>query len=220
MNRSHFAALSFSVLTLAASAGQVRAQDVHPKPTLGILAGIDLATISGSAVSNAGSRTGLSIGGFATFHVTNQFGIEPELLFTQRGASESSNGTDLTLKLDYIDVPVLARWDVSLTNSNVRPFFLAGPTFSFQISCDAEESGTSGSASTSCDNLNNQTEGGFSKKSFDTGATLGAGVGFPVDKNKKTNLSFSIRYNLGLIDVFDNTDAKNRTWSFMAGLTF
>ncbi len=166
----------------AASAGQVRAQAVHPKPTLGILAGIDLATLGGSNVSNAGSRTGVSIGGFATFHVTNQFGIEPELLFTQRGAHESSDGDDITLKLDYIDIPVLARFDVPMTNSTLRPFFLAGPTFSFQVSCDAEESGEGGSISSSCDNLNNQTGGGFSKKSFDTGATLGAGIGFPVDK--------------------------------------
>lgn len=218
MNRCHFAALSFSVLTFAASAGQVRAQAMHPKPTLGVLAGLDLATLGGSDVSNAGSRTGLSIGGFATFHVTNEFGIEPELLFTQRGAHESSGGSDITLKLDYIDVPVLARYDLHLQNSTVRPFFLAGPTFSFQISCDAEASGDGSSVSESCDDLNNQTEGAFSKKSFDTGATLGAGVGFPVDK--KMNLSFSVRYTHGLIDTFDNADAKNRTWSFMAGLTF
>lgn len=218
MNRCHFAALSFTVLTLAASAAPVSAQVVAKKPTLGVLAGIDLATLGGSDVSDAGSRTGLSIGGFATFHVTNEFGIEPELLFTQRGAKESSDGSDVTVKLDYIDIPVLARYDLHLQNSTVRPFFLAGPTFSFQVSCDAEESGEGGSISASCDALNNEEEGGFSKKSFDTGATLGAGIGFPVDKTM--NLSFSVRYTHGLIDTFDNVDAKNRTWAFMAGLTF
>jgi opacity protein-like surface antigen len=218
MNRCHIAALSLSVLTLAASAGQASAQAVAKKPTLGILAGIDLATLGGSDVSDAGSRTGLSIGGFATFHVTKEFGIEPELLFTQRGAKESSDGTDLTLKLNYIDIPVLARYDVTLPNSTARPFFLAGPTFSFQVSCDAEESGDGSSVSTSCDDLNQQSEGSLSKKSFDAGATLGAGVAFPVDK--KMDLSISVRYTHGLIDTFDNADAKNRTWSFMAGLTF
>ncbi len=34
------------------------------------------------------------------------------------------------------------------------------------------------------------------------------------------NLSISVRYTHGLIDTFDNVDAKNRTWAFMAGLTF
>jgi opacity protein-like surface antigen len=218
MNRCHIAALSLSVLTLAASAGQASAQAVGKKPTLGVLAGLDLATLGGSDVSDAGSRTGLSIGGFATFHVTKEFGIEPELLFTQRGAKESGGGSDLTLKLDYIDIPVLARYDVTLPNSAARPFFLAGPTFSFQVSCDAEESGEGGSISASCDAVNQQNEGSLSKKSFDTGATLGAGVAFPVDK--KMDLSFSVRYTHGLIDTFDNADAKNRTWSFMAGLTF
>ncbi|MGH7647637.1 MAG: hypothetical protein ACREND_05935 [Gemmatimonadaceae bacterium] len=49
-------------------------------------------------------------------------------------------------------------------------------------------------------------------------ASLGAGVAFRVDK--KMDLSISVRYTHGLIDTFDNVDAKNRTWSFMAGLTF
>lgn len=217
MNRSYLAALSLSMLAVAAAA-PVNSQAVSPpKPTFGVLAGIDFATLGGSDVQNAGTRTGLTIGGSATFHIDNRFGIEPELLFSQKGASETSGGSKLTLKMNYIEVPVLARYDLP-TTGQVHPFFLAGPTMSFQTTCDAEVSSGSSSASASCDDINQQSGGGFSKKTFDVGGTLGAGVMFPA--GKKMNLSIGLRYNLGFVDTFDNTDAKNRVWSLLAGLTF
>lgn len=215
MLRRHLAALSLSTLAVTAAAGHVSAQAPLPKPSFGVLAGVDLATLGGSDVSGAGSRTGLTAGVFATFHVAKGFGIEPELLFSQKGAHETFDGGDVTLKLDYVEIPVLARFDVS-TGGMVRPFFLAGPTASFQVSCNAEESDGSSSMSASCDDINNES-GGFSKKSFDVGATAGAGVTFPAGAMK---LSVGVRYTHGLIDAFENADAKNRVWSFVAGLTF
>ena len=216
MNRT-LAAVSLALLTAAAATGAHAQGMTAPKPTFGVLAGINVATLGGSDAQNAGSRTGLAIGGSATFHITNQFGIEPELLFSQKGASETINATQATLKLDYIEIPVLARYDVS-TRGPAHPFFLAGPALAFEVSCNAEVSNGGQSASESCDNLNQQLEGGLSKKSFDFGGQLGAGVVFPA--GKKMNLSVSVRYTLGFVDTFDNADAKNRNWSFLAGLTF
>ena len=217
MNRSYLAALSLCMLAVAAAA-PVHAQGMTaPKPTFGVLASIDFATLSGSDVQDAGTRTGLTIGGFATFHIDHRWGIEPELLFSQKGASEDFGGANGTLKMDYIDIPVLARYDLP-TKGQVHPFFLAGPTMSFQVSCNLEASQGSQSASESCDDANQQTEGSLSKKTFDVGATFGAGVVFPA--GKKMNLSVGLRYNLGLIDTFDNASAKNRTWALVAGLTF
>lgn len=217
MNRSHLAALSFSVLAVAAAA-PVRAQGMTaPKPTFGVLAGLDLATLGGSDFSGVGSRTGLTLGGYVTFHLDRRFGLEPELMFTQRGASEESGGDRVTLKMDYIDVPVLARWDVP-TSGQLHPFFLAGPTLSFEVSCNGEESQGGASVSASCDDINAASPGSLSKKSFDLGATLGGGIVFPA--GKKTNLSIGIRYTHGLVATFDGSDAKNRTWQFLAGLSF
>lgn len=217
MNRSYLAALSLSMLAVAATA-PVHAQGMTvPKPTFGVLAGIDFATLGGSDVQDAGSRTGLTIGGYATFHIDRRWGIEPELLFSQKGATETSGGDKLTLKMNYIEIPVLARFDLP-TTGQVHPFFLAGPTLSFQTTCDAEESSGSSSVSASCDDINQASPGSFSKKTFDLGTTFGAGVVFPA--GKKMNLSVGLRYTLGLIDTFDNADAKNRTWALVAGLAF
>lgn len=217
MNRSYLAALSLSMLAVAGAA-PVHAQGMTaPKPTFGVLAGIDFATLGGSDVQDAGSRTGLMIGGFATFHMNHRWGIEPELLFSQKGATEESGGDKVTLKMNYIEIPVLARFDLP-TTGQVHPFFLAGPTLSFQTTCDGEESSGGTTVSASCDDINQASPGSLPKKTFDLGATFGAGVVFPA--GKKMNLSVGLRYNLGLVDAFDNADAKNRTWALVAGLTF
>lgn len=217
MNRSYLAALSLSMLAVAGAA-PVHAQGMTaPKPTFGVLAGIDFATLGGSDVQDAGSRTGLTIGGFATFHMNHRWGIEPELLFSQKGATEESGGDKVTLKMNYIEIPVLARFDLP-TTGQVHPFFLTGPTLSFQTTCDGEESSGGTTVSASCDDINQASPGSLPKKTFDLGATFGAGVVFPA--GKKMNLSVGLRYNLGLVDTFDHADAKNRTWALVAGLTF
>jgi len=213
MNR-HLA-LSLALLTVAAAKTADAQGMTAPKPTFGVLAGLNVATAGGNDVQNAGSRTGLAIGGFATFHLANGFGIEPELLFSQKGASQSGGGETETFKLDYIEIPVLARYDVA-TRGPAHPYFLAGPALAFQVSCNLEATSDGESQSASCDDLADQFD--LHKKTFDFGGQIGAGVAFPA--GKKMNLSFSVRYTLGFTDVFDNVDAKNRNWSFLAGLTF
>jgi opacity protein-like surface antigen len=217
MNRRYLAALSLCMLAVVTAAPTHAQGMTAPKPTFGVLAGLDLATLGGSDFSGVGSRTGLTLGGYVTFHLDRRFGLEPELLFTQRGASEESDGDRVTIKMDYIDVPVLVRWDVP-TTGQLRPFFLAGPTLSFQVSCNGEESQGGASVSASCDDINQANPGSLSKKSVDIGATLGGGVTFPA--GRKTNLSLGIRYTHGLLATFDGSDAKNRTWQFLAGLSF
>lgn len=112
---------------------------------------------------------------------------------------------------NYIEIPVLARYDVKTTGP-AHPFFLAGPALAFQVSCNAEGASGGVSASASCDAAR------ISKKTCDLGGALGAGVAFPAGKT--THLSVSVRYELGFADTFDNSDSKNRAWSFLAGLTF
>jgi hypothetical protein len=54
-------------------------------------------------------------------------------------------------------------------------------------------------------------------KTFDFGATGGAGLDFPIGRR---NLMISARYTLGLIDVFDDGPGRNRTVTVLAGITF
>jgi hypothetical protein len=171
-----------------------------PHPTVGILAGVNLAKLSGNDVTDASNRTGFMGGLFVTFHVANGFGIEPEALFSMQGAKNSN--PDFTVKLDYVQVPVLLRYDVQ-THAPAHPYLMVGPSFGFKVQCKID----SGSASSDCKDFD------VTPKSFDMGGTAGAGVAFG-------KLSVSARYTMGFSKIADNFDAKNRVISVLAGLAF
>lgn len=202
-----FVMISAAALAVLAIGQTASAQMPTPKPTLGVLGGLNLATLNGSNVTDASNRTGLQAGLYLTLHMNHAWSIEPEALYTQQGAT--SQGA--TLKLNYIQVPVLLRWDVASHNP-VHPFFLAGPAAAFQIGCDA-----SGSISGSCDALNQQNPGSLDKKSFDVLGVAGAGLGFNFGA---TQMSLGARYNYGFSDAFQNADVKNRFFSILLGVTF
>jgi hypothetical protein len=189
---------------LLATVGAVsaQAQALNPKPTLGVIAGLNLAKVGGSDVSDVSNRTGLAAGLYATFHMHKGFGIEPEALFSMQGAK---SGTQ-TVKLNYIQVPVLARYDFP-SKSPAMPFLVAGPAFGFKAGCKVSD----GSESASC------SDAGMDTKSFDLGAAVGAGVGFRAGKN---TVSVQARYTHGFSDIVDGASVKNRDIGILAGISF
>jgi len=199
--------ISAAALALVAVSHTATAQLPTPKPTFGMLGGLNLATLGGSDVSGASNRTGFQAGLYLTLHMNSAWSIEPEALYTQQGTNMS--GTDL--KMNYLQVPVLLRWDVA-SGSPVHPFFLAGPAAAIQVGCDVSASGSS----LSCDNAAQAGEAP-AKKTFDMLGVAGAGLGFNVGV---TQMSVGARYTYGFSDTFENTDAKNRYFSILVGLTF
>ena len=210
--------LSVAALGLTAAIQSAAAQvPLVPKPSFGILGGINVATLKGNDVTDASNRTGFAGGVFLTLHVSPTFAIEPEALYSQQGAKASDGGDVGTVKLDYIQVPVLLRFDVPTSSTPIHPFFVLGPAASFQVKCDVAGTLNDEPFSGSCDDFNDQVEGGFKKKSFDWSAVGGAGVAFSLGA---TNLSVSARYNYGFSDTFEGSDIKNRYFSILAGLSF
>lgn len=187
-----------AVLAIAGVQSASAQAPLVPHPTVGILAGVNLAKVSGSDVSGISNRTGFLGGLYVTFHIANGFGIEPEALYSMQGAS----GSDFTLKLDYVQVPVLLRYDFP-THAPVHPFLMVGPSFGIKASCKV----TNGSSSGSC------ADAEISPKSFDMGGTAGAGVALG-------KLSVGARYTMGFSKIEDSADFKNRVFSVLAGLSF
>ena len=203
-----FVMVSAAALAIAAASHTATAQMPTPKPTIGVLGGLNLATLGGSDVSGVSNRTGFQAGMFLTLHMNHAWSIEPEALYTQEGAT--SQGA--TLQMNYLQVPVLLRWDV-MAHSPVHPFFVAGPAAAFQVGCNLSGSGQS----MSCDDLNQQSGGSFQKKSFDMLGVAGAGLGFNVGASQ---MSVGARYSYGFSDAFQGNDIKNRYFSILLGLTF
>ncbi|HEU6450059.1 MAG TPA: porin family protein [Gemmatimonadaceae bacterium] len=190
---------------------------VPKRPTIGVMAGVNLAKISGDGTDALDSRTGWLGGVFVTFHLTNTFGIQPEALYSQRGASaDAGSGFDATIKMDYIDIPVLLRYDIPVVGP-IRPFFVAGPAFGIQTKCVIAAEGDGVSASADCDQFDEDPEARIDNKSFDLSGVVGAGLDFRLGGH---TLMVGARYQHGFSDVVKDASAKSRTWSIVAGLGF
>jgi hypothetical protein len=206
MNRRSIVIASALLLTAGLSTASAQVGMV-PRTRVGILAGVNFANFSGSDANDAKSRTG-AIGGLSfDFHVAPHVGVEIDGLYSQQGAVEPGKGGDLTLKLDYVQVPVLLRYRFP-THTSVHPFLAVGPQVGFRVTCKV----SSGGDSADCSDFT-----GENAKSTDFSGTAAAGLGFGFGKNE---LSIQARYNMGFSKVFSDSDVKNKVFSVLAGLSF
>ncbi len=161
----------------------------------GIRAGLNFANFNDLEGDKPDSRTGIMVGGYLNFKVPmSPISIQPEVLYTQKGAEES--GT--TIKLDYLEVPVLAKF--SFAPGPATPHVYFGPYIGFVL--NSEISG--GGASVEIDNA--QT---------DFGGIVGAGLDINLGV---TELNAGVRYGFGLTDAFDGGQGKNGVLSIVAGI--
>ena len=191
----------------------IRAQTtVVPPARFGVTLGLNSATLSGDNEGETSRRTGVIGGAFAVIPTTSAFSVQPELLFSMKGAKVSEEGITGTLKLNYVEIPVLGRFDFS-ASSGVKPFVYAGPAISFNVSCSAEVSGSGINIKTDCED----EDTGESVKKVDYSGVIGGGLAFDVSGRTFT---IGARYTHGFASIGDNGDAKNRTISLLASLEF
>jgi hypothetical protein len=106
----------------------------------GIKGGVNFATLSlDQEISpDFEYRIGLVAGGFFTFPLGEQFDVQPEALFTQRGATLDALGVDATIKLDSLEVPVLVRYGLGQGGRGLVLF--GGPSVGFKLRAEASAS--------------------------------------------------------------------------------
>lgn len=95
--------------------------------TYGVKGGITFANLAEEAAGETttlDNRLGIAAGGFATWPLSGRFALQPEALFTQKGAKAEQGGGTLTQELDYLDVPVLI--GCRLTGNDARHFAVFG----------------------------------------------------------------------------------------------
>ncbi len=206
MNRRSIVLASALLLTAGLSTASAQ-MGMAPRTRVGILAGVNFANFSGSDASGAKTRTG-GVGGLSfDFHLAPHVGLEIDGLYSQQGAKLSADGGDMTLKLDYVQVPVLLRYRFP-THTSVHPFLAVGPQVGFRVKCKVEQ----GSNSANCSDFT-----GENAKSTDFSGTAAAGIGFGLGKQE---FSLQARYNMGFSKVFDSSNVKNKVVSVLAGLSF
>lgn len=184
----------------------------------GLKAGLSAATMS--VESDAGGeynkrRIGVIGGGFGVFSLMPGVGLQVEALFTQKGAKleiEEDENIDITLELDYLDVPVLARINLPASGST-RFHLFGGPSLGYRMGAKSKISDTTFDfAEGTIDNIENEIE------RFDLGVVVGAGA----DIGRR--LVVDARYSWGLQtvnkDTSDGIELKNRVLAVMAGIRF
>lgn len=196
-----------AVLVLAACAVLATSSPAWAQSGAGVMLGINWATLhfSGTDVIQPDKRTGLAVGLFFTAPVAKSAGIEMDVLYSQKGAKITEGGGSMTIEVDYLDVPVLARMTAGAGPTKLA--FVVGPSFGFKLRAHAKEE---------FGGQSQDTDIGPDVSSFDFGLVIGAGI----DAGK---FLLDGRYQWGLSNAnkteFATTDTvKHRVLSILFGI--
>jgi len=179
---------------------------------IGPKVGLNIANVGGDDSdqlfdNSPDSRTGFNGGFFFMYQFNNLFAIQPEAYYTMKGATSDFMGVDLSLKLDYVEIPVLFKVVIPTAGTNLRPALFVGPAIGFNIGAKIKGEYQGQSAETDIDSFVTST---------DFSLIFGGGLGFMIGNNE---LGVDIRYSLGLTtwdDSDDPFDLKNNVISFNA----
>jgi hypothetical protein len=184
---------------------------------IGPKAGLNIASIGGDDADqilegqSLDSKTGFAGGVFFMYQFSNMFAIQPEAYYTMKGATYSESGADLTITLDYIEVPLLFKLLIPVEGSNIKPSVFVGPSIGFNMTAKAKVEFEGESEE---NDLKDDTE------STEFSLAAGAGLGFMVGQNE---LGVDVRYILGL-STFDKSsdpwDLKNNVININAYFGF
>lgn len=200
MKRSILILTTFvSALVAAAAAQSATCQ-------LGVKGGVSVMELTNDDESS-GDRTGFAGGAYLLADFSKQFGLRVEGLYVQKGAHEEEGADEATLKLDYIEFPILAVAHVPL-GEKARLDFFGGPTLGFNVKSELEITLGGFTGSADLDGV----------EAFEFGVAFGAGVNFDAGP---VVLGVDGRYGLGVTDVASDGDGgKNRGFAVMASLGF
>lgn len=169
-----------ALASLTASAQQeVGTWSVTPK------VGFNLATVTDT---DYGMRFGVVTGADLTYQLQEKFALTAGAFYSMQGAKEKENGATLTMKLDYINVPILANFYVIpglAIKAGLQPGFNVGHKMK------GEYDGSSGE--TDIPHF----------KSFDLSIPIGASYEF-------NDFVIDARYNFGLTKLVDESGSSSK----------
>lgn len=186
-------------LFISASFGMLHAQDNNVNTEFGVKGGFNMSNLynSGDDVDDNNILYGFNAGVYATLPISDFIAIQPEVLFTTKGAELEYNNAlvsgNAKFKLNYIEVPLLVRVNIT-KNFNVH----AGGYASYLVSSKVKGSGDFDfDEDIDTNDLNK----------FDAGLSAGVGVDF-------SPLSIGVRYNYGLTTVGKERTVAGTTYTF------
>lgn len=195
------------VLSLALAMPAAAIDTIHA----GVKGGMTIANMSDDS-EGADSRNGLALGGFVGIPLgVTPITIQPEALFTMKGDSETDGDVTSTMKLDYIELPVLAKASF-LPAAAAKPSLFFGPALGFNLSAKAATEGGL---------LEGEVDVKDATKSVEFGLVVGGGLDIPL-QNGARSLGIDLRYTHGLTNTIDASgfESKNNVISIMGTIGF
>ncbi len=180
----------------------------------GIKGGGNMANVNGSFASDLGdwkNTIGFCAGIFVELNLGNVLTIQPEVLYTLKGAKAEGVVVDVPasekLSFDYIEIPLLLKLRVPA--GSIHPFIFAGPAIGFNLSSKLEYALGDEEGAEPIENF----------KKVDYSAIFGAGL------QLGGSLHFDVRYTMGLqkliqVPDLEAFDLKNGVLSATIGLAF
>ncbi|OXB22565.1 hypothetical protein B0A80_15765 [Flavobacterium tructae] len=184
-------------LFLTASFGMLHAQNNNVNPEYGIKGGFNMSNLYSSDANDENILYGFNAGLYATLPISDFIAIQPEILFTTKGAKLEYNNAlasgESKFRLNYIEVPLLVRVNIT-RNFNVH----AGGYASYLVSSKVTGRGDF--------NFEQEIDTNDLNK-FDAGLSAGVGVDFDP-------ISIGLRYNYGLTTIGKERTVAGTTYTF------
>ena len=189
--------------------GLMNAQEVK----YGAKVGLNLSNVTGD-IEDTKNKTGLLIGGYAEIKVTDKFSVQPEISYSAQGTKAEDSYSDmygsitidLTQKLNYLNVPVMAKYYVD------KKFYVeAGPQIGFLLSAE-QKAVAKGIYYGETINETEKVDNKSSLNSTDFGINIGLGFNF-TDK-----IGANLRYTSGLSDI-DKEDSNSEIYNSNIGIS-
>jgi hypothetical protein len=181
---------------------QQQNQDDFYRVKVGLTGGLNLAnTVNAYGYNSTGTIAAWNAGIYFDVPLAYPLSFEPEVLYSQKGftAQLAQSGTNFTSRADYIDVPLLAKFNV------VPGFnFLIGPQISFLTQT------TNTYADGTQDHYNYGT----------TNALLDGVIGVSFDLNRSVELRARYTIDMSSNNDADGYDYRNQVWQIGLGFTF
>jgi hypothetical protein len=160
------------------------------------------------------AREGSLIGGFFSQRLAGPLSAQLELIFTTKGGSVSlatpAGPARAAIQLVYVELPLLARVTLPL-GRRVRPVLLGGGSYALSVGCEFQIPGAFGEAR--CD----QPGSGLELAKSDLSAIVGGGVEYAW---RTSAVRLELRRFVGLRDIVEGGEGRNRVWVLLFGITF
>ncbi|OYP39380.1 hypothetical protein CIK90_03825 [Prevotella sp. P5-126] len=191
MKKLFLAVVAMMVSAATFAQNEVGQLTIQPK------VGVNIANITDA--DDADPRIGLAAGAEFEYGITDNIGLSAGVLYSMQGVKASEESVDYTLKLDYLNVPILANFYVA---KGLALKLGVQPGFKLSSKVKGEASGVTAEL---------EVEDGV--KSVDLSIPVGVSYQYQ-------NIVFDARYNWGVTKIIEDSDSKHSVFQITVGYKF